>query len=1172
MKKTFALLVLTFLALSSIAQSWELLTPIKTDNVVRNCSFLDEQNGYCVLLADGTVLKTTDGGNSWSRPWTPGISTNLYDVEMVSMDTVFTAGISGEIFRSTDEGESFQEMTTPTSEYLYGLEFINSQIGFAVGFNGVILKTTDGGTTWEIKTSGTSSRLFDIEFVNETTGFACGWNGTVLKTTDAGETWVGLSTGYSGALFNCTFPSENVGYACGWSQTIIKTSDGGETWETQNDGSVNTLNYIEFKDEMNGWAGGDFGALFTTSNGGQSWSSSAPFGGSAIWSGQYVNENAAFLMGTGLMIKSTTGGTNWTLLKNGVSNSTFHGLYFFSDDVGYAAGSVGAFAEGTDRSGIVYTEDGGQTWDLQAFGFTGGWQDIHFADENNGTVIGGGNFGKTTNGGNTWVFSSIPFNLTGRCSWFFNASEGVIGGQGVFSSVCKTVNGGSNYTCQDNTLAADFYFTDNLNGWAVAEGSSENVLHTIDGGDSWLYVPTGNFQLKYSVFFLDENHGWIGAANGSVLRTTDGGESWETSDIGADVVGIHFYSELIGFFADNQGYVYISEDGGASWEMFLSGDDPTMQPIEEAYFTENNVYISGWGGDIYKATLGCSEIAEAQIYADDEWCVGEQNTIGFSSTTPVVDFDWQFPDGWTAEENFNSVDLTAGENSGEIQLTTFNACGLSATTQITVQVLPDVEEITSLQYPPVLCSNDTFEIAVANLQEGVEYLWTFPADWEVAEMNGSAVVNSTSGDGLVAVTAQNQCGASAEFLEEITVNPAPEISFLVPESICNNQNLTLEATPTGGEFSGEGVSGDQFDPSQITNDSAVLTYTVTSEEGCEATQSQTITLNPSEITGGNWSVFDYPTCGGDLVLELSGIENFDDWSVEYPDDWGELSDLGTEIVSVSIGDVFSDGTIYITATNDCGAEMVYSNTVEILGLPIAPVVESFDEHWCAGDSGQGTFELMLPDSLLIIETSLIYTLLQEEEQATLIMTGDPGTHFISIATENECGVSTDTSLTVVISELPEIEFSLPADTLCTENEYPFFMNPEGGEIEGIGQSDGVFQTYFLNPFQDYDFSYTYIDSLGCSATDSLTVYLEICQSIAENGDNVFRIYPNPVTQYLILETTAQPSGDYRIFDMSGREVATGSFVKGVQRINVAHLSSGSYVLSIQEVSLPFLVR
>jgi len=1172
MKKTLLSLALLSFAQLLIAQSWELLTPMNSGDIVRNCSFLDEQHGYCVLQAEGTVLKSIDGGLSWSRPWTPGISTNLYDVEMVSIDTVFTAGVNGEIFRSTDEGESFQEMTTPTSEWLYALEFINSSVGFASGFNGVVLKTTDGGTTWELKETGTTSRLFDVEFVDENVGFACGWNGTVIKTTDAGETWQSLTTDYSGALFNCTFPSAQVGYACGFSQTILKTTDGGDSWQVQNDGSVNTLNYIEFKDELNGWAGGDFGYFFTTSNGGATWNESQPFGGSAIWSGQYVNDNAAFLMGTGIMLKSENGASSWELIKNAVPNSTYNGLYFQSDEVGHAAGRVGAFAEGTNQSGIVYTENGGQTRELQAQGFSGGWEDIHFSDANNGTVIGGADFGKTTNGGDTWSFSPIPFDLTSRCTWFFNQNDGVIGGQGVFSSVCRTSDGGTSYSCQDNTVATDFYFLDDLEGWAVFEGTSENVLHTTDGGNTWDYVPTGNFQTKHSVFFLDQNHGWVGAANGSVLRTSDGGTTWQNSNAGWTVVGIRFYTELIGFCADNQGYVWRSEDGGANWELFLSGDDPTMSVIEEAYFTENNVYISGWSGDIYKAELGCTEIAQAQILSEDEWCSGDQNTIGFSSTTPVVDFDWIFPEGWTTVENFSSVNLTAGENSGEIQLTTFNSCGLSATTQLSVEVLPEVEEISAVQYTSNPCSNQQFVIDIQDAQEGVDYNWSFPSDWVIQSTGASAVIQSAASSGQIEITGENSCGSFDNFQVMITVSQALEISFTAPESFCDNQILQLTAEPEGGTFSGEGVSGDLFEPLTVNGSSSVITYSVTSEDNCTAELSQSLAIIPSAVSGGQWTSFNYEPCSPSILFyDFGNIENPLLWNISFPSEWGDLTETSVDQPAGMIEGITASGEVVLTFTNECGVEGTFINFIE-LEEPEIPSVQLFTNEWCSNEEGVIEFGLNNSESLVVVESSLDYSITNQDGMTTIALAGEPGENSITVLSENFCGQSEDTTLTVSVLEIPEIEFSLTGDTLCAYNEHPFFMNPEGGVIDGIGQSNGVFQTFFIDLFETYDFTYTYTDEFGCVNSDSLSVYLDECLGVNELLEVNLKVFPNPAEIELFVESEFNQPTRFSIQDLLGREVEKGILTENKQRINIQHLASGEYIFKSGSAAIKFVVR
>jgi hypothetical protein len=79
--------------------------------------------------------------------------------------------------------------------------FINPNIGFVVGYNGDIYKTTDSGQTWVKKNSGTTLHLFSVFFLNEDVGFVssqassgcldadCDKGCVILKTTDGGENW-----------------------------------------------------------------------------------------------------------------------------------------------------------------------------------------------------------------------------------------------------------------------------------------------------------------------------------------------------------------------------------------------------------------------------------------------------------------------------------------------------------------------------------------------------------------------------------------------------------------------------------------------------------------------------------------------------------------------------------------------------------------------------------------------------------------------------------------------------------------------------------------------------------------------------------------------------------------------------------------------------------------------
>ncbi len=92
------------------------------------------------------------------------------------------------------------------------------------------------------------------------------------------------------------------------------------------------------------------------------------------------------------------------------------------------------------------------------------------------------------------------------------------------------------------------------------------------------------------------------------------------------------------------------------------------------------------------------------------------------------------------------------------------------------------------------------------------------------------------------------CEASAT--QSITVGSIPTVS-MAPFSgeFCeNDQPISLPvATPSGGVYSGNGVSGSNFDPSISGNGTFQVTYTFTSAEGCEAFAFQPVVVNETPV-------------------------------------------------------------------------------------------------------------------------------------------------------------------------------------------------------------------------------------------------------------------------------------------------------------------------------------
>ncbi|MBU0509724.1 hypothetical protein KKH27_12930 [bacterium] len=77
-------------------------------------------------------------------------------------------------------------------------------------------------------------------------------------------------------------------------------------------------------------------------------------------------------------------------------------------------------------------------------------------------------------------------------------------------------------------------------------------------GGSWQWInplPTGNH--LYNAFFLDDNTGWIIGKAGTILHTTDGGQSWipQSTARSVDLRAIFFHDNLNGWaVGGNPGY------------------------------------------------------------------------------------------------------------------------------------------------------------------------------------------------------------------------------------------------------------------------------------------------------------------------------------------------------------------------------------------------------------------------------------------------------------------------------------------------------------------------------------------------------------------------------------------------------------------------------------------
>ena len=151
----------------------------------------------------------------------------MFSVYFTDANTGWAVGEVGTILKTSDGGTTWSPQTSGTPNGLTSVYFTDANTGWAVA-RGTILKTTDGGTTWSPQTSGTTSLLFSVYFTDANTGWIAG-SGTILKTINGGTAWSSQTSGTTNTLRSVYFTDGDNGWVVGGNGTILKTMTGGVT-------------------------------------------------------------------------------------------------------------------------------------------------------------------------------------------------------------------------------------------------------------------------------------------------------------------------------------------------------------------------------------------------------------------------------------------------------------------------------------------------------------------------------------------------------------------------------------------------------------------------------------------------------------------------------------------------------------------------------------------------------------------------------------------------------------------------------------------------------------------------------------------------------------------------------------------------------------------------------
>jgi len=242
-------------------------------------------------------------------------------LHFIDNQTGFVTGINGVILRTTDGGDTWSDpLNTPTDRTLNGIYFPTPEIGYVAGNGGVILKTTDGGDNWvDVDNPAGTFGLNDVMFTDEENGWVAGVN-RLLKTEDGGQTWQQITPAQGispGNYLSLHLFDENNGIFVGTNGTIQRTEDGGQTFINLNNPAFRTLNSIRFTDNNTGWAVGISGSVIKTTDGGNTWVQQSSGTGVDLFDISAFDVNNAAVVGeNSTRIRTTDGGNTWIQTEN----------------------------------------------------------------------------------------------------------------------------------------------------------------------------------------------------------------------------------------------------------------------------------------------------------------------------------------------------------------------------------------------------------------------------------------------------------------------------------------------------------------------------------------------------------------------------------------------------------------------------------------------------------------------------------------------------------------------------------------------------------------------------------------------------------------------------------------------------------------------------------------
>lgn len=370
------------------------------------------------------------------------------------------------------------------------------------------------------------------------------------------------------------------------------------------------------------------------------------------------------------------------------------------------------------------------------------------------------------------------------------------------------------------------------------------------------------------------------------------------------------------------------------------------------------------------------------------------------------------------------------------------------------------------------------------------------------------------------VATDGSCADSTAFT--LNVNAYPSVDLGNDTTICDNQTVTLNAS--------SGVFGSTYTWSPAVTSGSTYsantagTYSVVvSNNGCTESDTIVISTLPAPVVAlGN----DTTLCDGStLTLDATSTAS----NVTYL--WSDGSSTPTLTVTAA-------GNYQVTASSSNGCATTNDITIFYQAIPMPNLGN--DTTLCQGET-------------ITLDATTSPTGFINWSDGTgdpTITVSNSGTYSVTVTTSIGCAGTDSVSI-----NYSNVNVDFGADTLDLINANPLTLDAGNAGATYLWNTGETTQTISVNATGTFDVTVT--DIYGCSASGAVVVVNTTSTEGIVNGQ--INIYPNPASQYIVVETNEANVVFARIMDVSGR-VLTAVNVQNQAQINIENLANGLYFL------------